>query len=679
MSVSIDPGVHRSYDSRPAGGVARPEFAISCYITVYGETNMARKKHRARNSLAASHKRPFVFAVVGVAVIAICVAFRFGTGSEHATATQPADAARIQQGSTPAQPRAQAASKQVVAHVNGLAISRHQLALECLKRHGNEVLETVTNRHLIALECRKHNVVITDREIDAEIDRVSRRFGLPLDQWLTLLKTERDISPEHYRDEIIWPTVALRHLAAQQLQVNESEIKQEFIARFGPKVQVRMISVDKPDLADQVRAEAAAKPDDFPRLAVKYSTDINSASAGGLVQPIRRNMGEPLIEQTAFALQPDQVSKVIQLGNQYVILKCESHIAARYPAEAQMKQAREQVTEFLHDRKLRQAGSDMFRRLQKESKVQNVMNDPNLSRQMPGVAATVNGHPISTAELAEACIARHGKDVLSTIINRMLIDLELRKAGMNVTQPEINAQIARAAKAAGVTTKDGRADLNKWFEMMQQEQEISQDVYLESVVWPSTALKKIVEGGVKVTDEDLQKAFEANYGPRVRCRAIVMNNLRQAQEVWNMARTKPTVENFAELASQYSVDPGGKSLGGRVPPIQQHGGQEALEREAFKLRPGELSGVIQIADKYVILLSEGTTKPVVVDIADVRDLLHEDILEKKLRVVMADRFQAIMNAAQITNFLYPEDSKTAKRSAPAAQSRTAGARPPARG
>ena len=80
---------------------------------------------------------------------------------------------------------------------------------------------------------------------------------------------------------------------------------------------------------------------------------------------------------------------------------------------------------------------------------------------------------------------------------------------------------------------------------MEDQQNVSRSVYLDSIVWPSVALRKIVKGHVEVTEEDLQKAYEANYGPRVRCRAIVMNNLRQAQEVWNMYRANPTVDNFA--------------------------------------------------------------------------------------------------------------------------------------
>ena len=40
---------------------------------------------------------------------------------------------------------------------------------------------------------------------------------------------------------------------------------------------------------------------------------------------------------------------------------------------------------------MRSAASNLFQKLQTESQVVNVMNDPALSSQMPGVAATING------------------------------------------------------------------------------------------------------------------------------------------------------------------------------------------------------------------------------------------------------------------------------------------------
>ena len=167
---------------------------------------------------------------------------------------------------------------------------------------------------------------------------------------------------------------------------------------------------------------------------------------------------------------------------------------------------------------------------------------------------------------------------------------------------------------------------------------------------PTVALKKLV-GSVSVTQDDLDKAFTATFGPRVRCRAVVLDNQRRAQEVWQIARQNPTTEVIGNLAEQYSVDPTSKALRGEVPPIQKHSGQPALEREAFALKAGELSGIIQIADRFMILLCEGYTKPVEVTFDEVRDELHRDIFEKKQRIEMARFFTHLRESASIDNFL----------------------------
>ena len=167
--------------------------------------------------------------------------------------------------------------------------------------------------------------------------------------------------------------------------------------------------------------------------------------------------------------------------------------------------------------------------------------------------------------------------------------MALAKSKLRITQDDIDREISRAAIDAGFVDTKGNPDLPNWFKTISKENEMSRTAYEREIVWPTVALKKLV-GKVEINKEELQKGFEANYGPRVRCRAIVLDSLRRAQEVWKAARNKPTPEFFAELAAQYSVDPASRSTGGVVPPIQKHGGQPALEAEAFRLQPGELSG-----------------------------------------------------------------------------------------
>ena len=217
---------------------------------------------------------------------------------------------------------------------------------------------------------------------------------------------------------------------------------------------------------------------------------------------------------------------------------------------------------------------------------------------------------------------------------------------------DIDDEIAPAALAGVKPKADGTADVEAWLELVTKREGIPLDVYRHEVVWPSCALKKLASGKVKVTDEDLQKGFEANFGPRVRCLAIVLNNERRAQQVFEMARKKNTAEYFGELAAQYSVEPGSQAMRGEVPPIKKNGGQPKLEDEAFQLKPGELSGIIKVDDKFIILRCEGYTQPSTdIDFATVRKDIYDDLREKKLHFAMSQCLDAMQNAAVIDNYL----------------------------
>src|SRR5262249_33086000 len=114
-----------------------------------------------------------------------------------------------------------------VAMVDGQPITRDQLASECLKYHGRDVLSNLTNKALIVQHCQQRGIQITPQDVDQEIQNTARKVGVPKDQWLTMLQNERGVSAEHYANDIVWSTLALRRLAADQLNVTEPEIRQE--------------------------------------------------------------------------------------------------------------------------------------------------------------------------------------------------------------------------------------------------------------------------------------------------------------------------------------------------------------------------------------------------------------------------------------------------------------------
>lgn len=537
---------------------------------------------------------------------------------------------------------------ELIAVVNGDPIRRNDLARQCLWHYGKEVLEKLVNKQLIIQYCREKGVTVSNEEVKTEISRQAKRFRLATDQWLKMLEKERNINPTQYARDVVWPTLALKKLAADRLTVSGEEIKRAYETAYGEAVKARLIACQSAEKARQVHAKAVAHPDDFGNLAKLHSDDTNSASAKGLIQPIRPHVGDPELERLAFSLRDGEISPVIQVGGMHVFLKSEG----RYPArKVPLASVEAQLRESIVEKKLGKVAEGLFAELQKRSAVDIVYTDAAKKNQLPGVAAVVNGEQISIRDLAEACIARHGPEAVDGMINRKLLEQACRKRNLSVTQQDIDLEIARAAAAFGKVDPRGKADVDEWLKTVTAAQGIPVALYIHDAVWPTVALKKLIGDRVEVTEEDLQKGYEANFGERVRCRAIVLDNPRRAQKVWEMARGNLTAEYFGELAEQYSIEASSRALKGEVPPIQKHGGNPALEKEAFTLQPGDLSAIVQVEDKWIILFCEGRTKPTKVDFAEVREMILKDIHEKKLRLAMADEFERIQSEAQIDNYL----------------------------
>src|SRR4029453_83901 len=180
---------------------------------------------------------------------------------------------------------------QGLAKVNGEQITRTELGRECIRRYGEEVLESLVNRQLIIEACPARGVQITEKDVSDEIDRIAARFGLDRSRWLTLLQQERGFSESQYKREVVWPMLALRRLAADQVTVSQDELKKAFESEFGPRVRARLIAVTSKAKAEEAKAKALANPASFGELSKQYSEEAGVASSYGVIPPIRKHLG----------------------------------------------------------------------------------------------------------------------------------------------------------------------------------------------------------------------------------------------------------------------------------------------------------------------------------------------------------------------------------------------------
>jgi foldase protein PrsA len=260
------------------------------------------------------------------------------------------------------------------------------------------------------------------------------------------------------------------------------------------------------------------------------------------------------------------------------------------------------------------------------------------------IVARVNNQPISQDWVEKECFEQHWESVLENIINRVLIDQECKRRNISISQAEVLQEVTSIAKKFNLPT-------DTWYQMLETERGITKEQYHRDIIWPMLALKKLAGDNLSITEQELQEMFIRDYGPRVEARVIYFDgNVRQAAQIAEQAQASP--DEFERLARQWSSDPNTRALGGAVPPIRKYGGAPTIEDAAFKLKPGEVSSLIEIgANKFVILKCEGFTEPIVTNIDEVKVALQQQLTEEKTQASVAKVFEEIKSRAKIHNFL----------------------------
>ena len=282
-----------------------------------------------------------------------------------------------------------------------------EVEAECVRRLGKEVLDNMINRATIQLACQERNIVVTKAEVEKEIVRIASEFKIPLEQYLQMLQAERGINPDQYRNDVIWPMLALRKLAGEEIQVTNAEIKKSFEREYGPRVKVRMILCDNQRRAQVAWQKAKEDPENFEKYVQEFSIDQASKSLDGTIPPIPRHSGSPNIEATAFKLKPGEVSAIVQLDNaaqRYVILKCEGHTD---PVVRELdKQVQAELEDQIKREKVQEQVAIVFDSLKKETRVDNFYVGTSTGGMKPSNGTRTDAaKPISTRSIPKSAPA----------------------------------------------------------------------------------------------------------------------------------------------------------------------------------------------------------------------------------------------------------------------------------
>ena len=192
------------------------------------------------------------------------------------------------------------------------------------------------------------------------------------------------------------------------------------------------------------------------------------------------------------------------------------------------------------------------------------------SAQLPGtppapaadhrVVAYIYGSvPVTREELGEFLIARGGAEKLELLVNKRIIEIEAARRNITITATEIEAGLNDDLKGLGINKADFiKHVLPRYGKTLYE--------WTEDVIKPRLMLNKMCRDRVKVTDDDLRKAFENRYGEKRQAKVICWNKQDQkaALKQWEEARKSEV--DFDRIA-RTQADPNLASSCGLVAPV----------------------------------------------------------------------------------------------------------------
>lgn len=256
-----------------------------------------------------------------------------------------------------------------VAYIyDNIPITREELGEYLIARFGAERVGFLVNRKIVDLACRSKHIVITDAEVNAQLEQDIKSFGKHMTEELFVNQVLKRFQKTLYewKEDVIRPKLAMAALVKPGIMATLAEVQDEFEAKYGPRVQCRMIVLQQGNLhVTQIRERIAKSEEAFMEEARKQFIP-ELATNGGLIPPIHKHFPDAGIEKEAFSLKVAEVSSAITVKDgSIVLLRCESHIPA--DATKRMEDESLKLKAEVEARKLALGIPQLFEAMSKEA------------------------------------------------------------------------------------------------------------------------------------------------------------------------------------------------------------------------------------------------------------------------------------------------------------------------
>lgn len=272
----------------------------------------------------------------------------------------------------------------------------------------------------------------------------------------------------------------------------------------------------------------------------------------------------------------------------------------------------------------------------------SIITQYDLDEEMKPILDQIKGRQLSESEQKQ--LAAYRKQALENMVNDVLIQQEVVKYGINITDDIIDQEIARVREEQGMTEEE--------FEDTVKADGITMDdfrVRLKKLLQKQELLGHTVHSKVLVTDSEIKEEYDARSDDYTLEKMIDLAIILLPSEI-SAVEVKKRIEDgqmtFAEAVTKYSVGPG-KDEGGSIGELNYADLAEEWREALQGVEEGGITDPLSIQGKEALLSPVKILENRMVPLKEVRDAIYQELMDKKRETIFSDYFEKLKQSSVI--------------------------------
>ncbi|OAS87078.1 MULTISPECIES: peptidylprolyl isomerase [Metabacillus] len=264
------------------------------------------------------------------------------------------------------------------------------------------------------------------------------------------------------------------------------------------------------------------------------------------------------------------------------------------------------------------------------------------------VVAKVGKQSITKDNLYTFFVEQNGEAALETLITKNVIEQEVEKEKVSVSEKDIDAELQGLIESYGGEETFNQQLATSGLTMEDVEEDVKTNLQIE----------KLLESRIKITDEEMKTYFDENKDSFAKTKQVKASHILVADEATakEVKEKLDAGEDFAELAKEYSTD-GSAESGGDLGFFGEGSMVAEFEEAAFSLEVDEISEPVKTEHGYHIIKVTDKQDAAEANFDDSKEEIKDILFDEKMATEYTTWLEEKKEDYKVKNYLSEDEEE----------------------